>query len=77
MSVYVPSHLPERMTVINQESSKCLLPETSKQEIGIRSLNFEEPAVLPKSNLGYFNDLGFGYKDCLIKGKHVPDPAYE
>lgn len=52
MSVYVPSHLPERMTVINQESSKCLLPETSKQEIGIRPLNFEEPAVLPKEKKG-------------------------
>ncbi|GMP61874.1 hypothetical protein CsSME_00024168 [Camellia sinensis var. sinensis] len=52
MSVYVPSHLPERMAVINQESSNCLLPETSKQEIGIRSLNFEEPAVLPKEKKG-------------------------
>ncbi|GFZ00768.1 hypothetical protein Acr_14g0004030 [Actinidia rufa] len=49
MSAHVPSYLPERMTIINQETSKCWLPETSKPEHGLRSSNLEEePAVLPK-----------------------------
>ncbi|GFZ00763.1 hypothetical protein Acr_14g0003980 [Actinidia rufa] len=50
MSAHVPSYLPERMTIINQETSKCWLPETSKPEHGLRSSNLEEePAVLPKA----------------------------
>ncbi|XP_057510153.1 spindle and kinetochore-associated protein 1 homolog [Actinidia eriantha] len=53
MSAHLPSYLPERMTLINQETSKCRMPETSKPEHGLRSLNLEEdPAVLPKEKKG-------------------------
>ncbi|XAR54147.1 hypothetical protein NMG60_11029162 [Bertholletia excelsa] len=52
MSAHAPSYMPERMNILNQESSKCLLPETSKPEVNPHPLNLEEPAVLPKEKKG-------------------------
>ncbi|KAG5565507.1 hypothetical protein RHGRI_001410 [Rhododendron griersonianum] len=53
ISVHVPYHLPERLAVINREPSRCLLPDTSKPDFGLRSLNLEdEPALLPKEKKG-------------------------
>ncbi|KAH7849996.1 hypothetical protein Vadar_026358 [Vaccinium darrowii] len=53
MAAHVPSQLLGRVTTINQEPSRCPLPETSNQEFGLRSLNLEdEPALLPKEKKG-------------------------
>ncbi|XP_058212725.1 spindle and kinetochore-associated protein 1 homolog [Rhododendron vialii] len=53
ISVHVPYHLPERLAVINREPSRCLLPDTSKPDFGVQSLNLEdEPALLPKEKKG-------------------------
>ncbi|KAM7512114.1 hypothetical protein LguiB_010989 [Lonicera macranthoides] len=53
MSAYVPSHLPERVTTINQNTSRCVLPEIPKQDLAIGSLKIEEePAPLPKEKKG-------------------------
>uniref|UniRef100_A0A5B7BJY6 SKA complex subunit 1 homolog n=1 Tax=Davidia involucrata TaxID=16924 RepID=A0A5B7BJY6_DAVIN len=52
MSLHVPSHLLERVTVVNQDPSKCLLPETSKQDFGFGSMKLEEPVVVPKEKKG-------------------------
>ncbi|KAG6630642.1 spindle and kinetochore-associated protein 1 homolog [Carya illinoinensis] len=53
MSVYVPSFLPERSSITNLETNRCLLPEFSKQDPGFGSLKLdEESAALPKEKKG-------------------------
>lgn len=52
MSAYVPSNPPERISTINQETRTFLLPENNKQEVPFSSLNYEEPAALPKEKKG-------------------------
>ncbi|KAL5571909.1 hypothetical protein UlMin_021506 [Ulmus minor] len=53
MSVYAPSHITERFSTLNLESSKSLLPENSKQNAcsGILKLE-EEPVPPPKEKKG-------------------------
>lgn len=53
MSVYVPSHVPERMSMLNLDTNKCLFPEGSQQNTGFGSFKLEEePAALPKEKKG-------------------------
>ncbi|XP_015889002.1 spindle and kinetochore-associated protein 1 homolog [Ziziphus jujuba] len=47
MSVYVPSHVPERLSILNLDSNKCFLQETSKQDTSHRSLKPDEELVAP------------------------------
>ncbi|TXG62658.1 hypothetical protein EZV62_009652 [Acer yangbiense] len=51
MSAHVSSHVPQRMPMMNFNTS-CFLPEASKQEPDCRSLKLEEPAALPKEKKG-------------------------
>ncbi|XP_021280875.1 spindle and kinetochore-associated protein 1 homolog isoform X2 [Herrania umbratica] len=57
MSVYVPSHLPEKMTTLNLDGDRGLSPEASRQQQrqqpNLGSSKFqEEPAALPKEKKG-------------------------
>nr|XP_029154500.1 guanine nucleotide-binding protein-like NSN1 [Arachis hypogaea] len=48
---HVPSQLPDRVTVSDSNTSICLLPEFSVQDLGLETLNLkvnEEPAPLSK-----------------------------
>ncbi|RYR27283.1 hypothetical protein Ahy_B02g061619 [Arachis hypogaea] len=55
MSLHAPSQLPDRVTVSDSNTSRCLLPEFSVQDPGLEALNLkvnEEPAPLPKEKKG-------------------------
>ncbi|KAK4848837.1 hypothetical protein QYF36_017976 [Acer negundo] len=52
MSAHVSSHVPQRMPMMNFNTTSCFLPEASKQEPDCRSLKPEEPAALPKEKKG-------------------------
>ncbi|XP_031269706.1 spindle and kinetochore-associated protein 1 homolog [Pistacia vera] len=52
MSVHVSSHLPQRMTMLDLDNSRCLLPEAPKQQADGGSLKPHEPAVIPKEKKG-------------------------
>lgn len=53
MSAHIRLNLPGRFTTKNIDSSKCLLPETSKQDFTFGSTKLEdEPAALPKEKKG-------------------------
>ncbi|KAK6260841.1 hypothetical protein SCA6_015315 [Theobroma cacao] len=57
MSVYVPSHLPEKMTTLNLDGDRGFVPEASRQQqrqqpnLGSSKVP-EEPAALPKEKKG-------------------------
>ncbi|EOX96288.1 Spindle and kinetochore-associated protein 1 isoform 1 [Theobroma cacao] len=57
MSVYVPSHLPEKMTTLNLDGDRGFVPEASRQQqrqqpnLGSSKVQ-EEPAALPKEKKG-------------------------
>ncbi|XP_073148030.1 SKA complex subunit 1 homolog [Henckelia pumila] len=50
ISACVPSYIPERITSIYADTSKCMQPEISQLDHGIESLKLEEPA--PKVKKG-------------------------
>nr|VDC63106.1 unnamed protein product [Brassica rapa] len=56
MSVYAPSHFPDKTTMLNSDINRCLLQENVKkheQSSALRSLRSEEEAaVLPKERKG-------------------------
>ncbi|KAF5744303.1 Spindle and kinetochore-associated protein 1 isoform 1 [Tripterygium wilfordii] len=53
MSSYVPSYLPERMTMSNVDTNKSLLPEASRQQPDRGFLKHEDkPEALPKERKG-------------------------
>ncbi|KAF8053408.1 hypothetical protein N665_1417s0005 [Sinapis alba] len=56
MSVYAPSHFPDKTTMLNSDINRCLLQENVKkheQSSALRSLESEEEAVaLPKEKKG-------------------------
>ncbi|XP_043813093.1 spindle and kinetochore-associated protein 1 homolog isoform X2 [Manihot esculenta] len=53
MSVHVPSHLSERITVLNSDTNKGALTEASNLQPGFGTLKAEEePAALPKGKKG-------------------------
>ncbi|CAH8339021.1 unnamed protein product [Eruca vesicaria subsp. sativa] len=56
MSVYAPSHFPDKTTMLNSDINRCLLQENVKkheQRSDLRSLKSEEEAtVLPKEKKG-------------------------
>ncbi|CAF2113259.1 unnamed protein product [Brassica oleracea var. botrytis] len=56
MSVYAPSHFPDKTTMLNSDINRCLLQENVKkheQSSALRSLKSEEDApVLPKEKKG-------------------------
>ncbi|KAJ0053818.1 hypothetical protein Pint_00201 [Pistacia integerrima] len=52
MSVHVSSHLPQRMTMLDLDNSRCLLPEAPKQQADGGSLKPHEPAAIPKEKKG-------------------------
>ncbi|XP_006290471.2 spindle and kinetochore-associated protein 1 homolog [Capsella rubella] len=56
MSIYAPSHLPDKATMLNSDLNRCLLQENAKQyehNPGLSSLKSDEEAVvLPKEKKG-------------------------
>ncbi|KAL1368875.1 hypothetical protein HN51_023021 [Arachis hypogaea] len=55
MSLHAPSQLPDRVTVSDSNTSRCLSPEFSVQDPGLEALNLkvnEEPPPLPKEKKG-------------------------
>ncbi|XP_073040819.1 LOW QUALITY PROTEIN: SKA complex subunit 1 homolog [Primulina eburnea] len=50
VSACIPSYIPERITSINTDTSKCMQPEISQLDPRIESLKLEEPA--PKEKKG-------------------------
>ncbi|KAJ0263019.1 hypothetical protein HA466_0034570 [Hirschfeldia incana] len=56
MSVYAPSHFPDKTTMLNSDINRCLLQENLKkheQSFALRSLRSEEEAsALPKEKKG-------------------------
>ncbi|KAJ9188479.1 hypothetical protein P3X46_003835 [Hevea brasiliensis] len=53
LSVHIPSHLPERITVLNSDTNRSVHSEASNLQPGFGSLKTEEePAALPKGKKG-------------------------
>ncbi|KAK9910866.1 hypothetical protein M0R45_034805 [Rubus argutus] len=53
MSIYAPTHLPERMSMLNLDANRCLFPESSQQNTGSGTFKLEEdPAPPPKEKKG-------------------------
>ncbi|XP_021807317.1 spindle and kinetochore-associated protein 1 homolog [Prunus avium] len=53
LSIYVPSHIPERMSMLGLDTNRCLFPEGSQQNTAFGSLKLEEvPVALPKEKKG-------------------------
>ncbi|KAL6289977.1 hypothetical protein ACE6H2_007487 [Prunus campanulata] len=53
LSIYAPSHIPERMSMLGLDTNRCLFREGSQQNTGFGSLKLEVvPAALPKEKKG-------------------------
>ncbi|CAL9245613.1 unnamed protein product [Arabidopsis halleri] len=56
MSIYAPSHIPDKATMLNSDLNRCLLQQNAKQyeqNSTLSSLKFDEEAVvLPKEKKG-------------------------
>ncbi|KDP28791.1 hypothetical protein JCGZ_14562 [Jatropha curcas] len=53
MSIHVPLHLPERMTLLNMDTNRSAQPEVPNQQLGFGSLKSEEEsAALSKEKKG-------------------------
>ncbi|KAL6128999.1 hypothetical protein ACLB2K_072352 [Fragaria x ananassa] len=53
MSIYAPAHVPERMSMLNLDTNRCLFPESSQQNAGSGISKLEEdPAPPPKEKKG-------------------------
>ncbi|KAL6130694.1 hypothetical protein ACLB2K_069073 [Fragaria x ananassa] len=55
MSIYVPAHVPERMSMLNLDTNRCLFPESSQQNAGSGISKLEEdpaPPPPPKEKKG-------------------------
>ncbi|CAH2063346.1 unnamed protein product [Thlaspi arvense] len=53
MTVYAPSHFPEKTAMLNSDINRCLLQENVKQHEQNHGLSYEdEAAVLPKEKKG-------------------------
>ncbi|XP_024158513.1 spindle and kinetochore-associated protein 1 homolog isoform X2 [Rosa chinensis] len=47
MSVYAPTHVPERMSMLNLDTNRCLFPESSQQNTGSGTFNLDEDPAPP------------------------------
>ncbi|XP_050387331.1 spindle and kinetochore-associated protein 1 homolog [Argentina anserina] len=55
MSIYAPTHVPERMSMLNLDTNRCLFPESSQQNTGSGMFKLEEdpgPPPPPKEKKG-------------------------
>ncbi|KAM5570094.1 spindle and kinetochore-associated protein 1 [Rosa sericea] len=55
MSIYAPTHVPERMSMLNLDTNRCLFPESSQQNTGSGIFKLEEdpaPPPPPKEKKG-------------------------
>ncbi|GMN44692.1 hypothetical protein TIFTF001_013890 [Ficus carica] len=77
MSIYVPSHIPERLSTLNLDSGKCLQPETTNKDACFKSLKLEEePAAPPKEKKGrsppplwFITDVELDSVSSYMKGR--------
>ncbi|PRQ57514.1 putative spindle and kinetochore-associated protein [Rosa chinensis] len=47
MSIYAPNHVPERMSMLNLDTNRCLFPESSQQNTGSGTFKLEEDPAPP------------------------------
>ncbi|XP_061995682.1 spindle and kinetochore-associated protein 1 homolog isoform X1 [Rosa rugosa] len=47
MSIYAPTHVPERMSMLNLDTNRCLFPESSQQNTGSGTFKLEEDPAPP------------------------------
>ncbi|KAL6130688.1 hypothetical protein ACLB2K_069067 [Fragaria x ananassa] len=66
MSICAPAHVPERMSMLNLDTNRCLFPESSQQNAGSGISKLEEdPAPPPKSS---YANLAKRYNTALHRG---------